>query len=547
MMIARRCGFALMALVLFGVVGRVAAADNSACLACHGQEGGDAPFVNERTLAGSVHGTQSCVACHAGATEIPHAKKLGAPACASCHGAAAATYQKSVHGQARALGHTRAAACPDCHGTHGIQRVASQDSRIWRQRVPETCGRCHTAERKAYGLSIHAKASAAGRREAPVCTDCHGEHTILAIANPRSTAARGEVTRTCAQCHASARIIAKFGLPANRVGSFQSSYHGLASRMGDVRAANCASCHGWHEILPASDPRSSIHPTRLVKTCGKCHEGASGLIPPGGIHDGGPGRPHWLVRLVRGLYLVLIPLTIVGLTFHNAIDWLRKAMAARRKDVAVDEEEVLTRFERAQHALLFVTFGVLTYSGFALKFPEGWWAVPFQAAGGEIARKFVHRWTALVFVLGGVVHLGYMLGTRRGRRLLRDYLPTPADLGGAAGLAGFNLGLRRERPALPHPSYIQKLEYWGLIWGSFVMAGTGTVLAFNNLALHWLPGWGPELATMIHWFEAILATSTILVWHAYWVIFDPDVYPMNWAWLKGHAGWHRKLRDHEHR
>jgi len=33
----------------------------------------------------------------------------------------------------------------------------------------------------------------------------------------------------------------------------------------------------------------------------------------------------------------------------------------------------------------------------------------------------------------------------------------------------------------------------------------------------------------------VLATLAIIVWHFYQVIFDPDVYPMNFAWLDGKA------------
>ena len=48
-----------------------------------------------------------------------------------------------------------------------------------------------------------------------------------------------------------------------------------------------------------------------------------------------------------------------------------------------------------------------------------------------------------------------------------------------------------------------------------------------------VPGWWVDLAITIHWYEAILATLAIIVWHLYAVIFDPDVYPMNWAWYDG--------------
>jgi hypothetical protein len=37
----------------------------------------------------------------------------------------------------------------------------------------------------------------------------------------------------------------------------------------------------------------------------------------------------------------------------------------------------------------------------------------------------------------------------------------------------------------------------------------------------------------VHFYEAILATLAILVWHFYQVFFDADVYPMNWAWWDG--------------
>jgi len=37
----------------------------------------------------------------------------------------------------------------------------------------------------------------------------------------------------------------------------------------------------------------------------------------------------------------------------------------------------------------------------------------------------------------------------------------------------------------------------------------------------------------VHFYEAVLATLAILVWHLYFVIFNPDVYPMNMAWFTG--------------
>jgi hypothetical protein len=42
-----------------------------------------------------------------------------------------------------------------------------------------------------------------------------------------------------------------------------------------------------------------------------------------------------------------------------------------------------------------------------------------------------------------------------------------------------------------------------------------------------------DISTSVHFYEALLATLAIVVWHFYSVIFDPDVYPINTAFLTG--------------
>src|SRR5258708_15223557 len=79
----------------------------------------------------------------------------------------------------------------------------------------------------------------------------------------------------CSRCHASERMNTKYNLPSDRVKTFFESYHGLAAQYGSTLAANCASCHGVHKILPSTDPRSTIHQTNLAVTCGQCHPGAT--------------------------------------------------------------------------------------------------------------------------------------------------------------------------------------------------------------------------------------------------------------------------------
>lgn len=92
--------------------------------------------------------------------------------------------------------------------------------------------------------------------------------------------------------------------------------------------------------------------------------------------------------------------------------------------------------------------------------------------------------------------------------------------------------------------YAEKAEYWALVWGLIVMASTGIMLwakvSFGNL----LPRWWLDIATAIHFYEAVLATLAIVVWHFYQVFFDPDVYPMNWTWWDGKMSFEHYREEH---
>ena len=99
----------------------------------------------------------------------------------------------------------------------------------------------------------------------------------------------------------------------------------------------------------------------------------------------------------------------------------------------------------------------------------------------------------------------------------------------------FLVGRRRDLPHSEYLGYPEKMEYLAVVWGTLIMAISGVVLWFENLALAWGPKWITDLATVVHFYEAILATLAIVVWHFYSVIFDPLVYPMDGAWLTGRS------------
>jgi cytochrome b subunit of formate dehydrogenase len=191
----------------------------------------------------------------------------------------------------------------------------------------------------------------------------------------------------------------------------------------------------------------------------------------------------------------------------------------------------MTANQRWQHLVLLLSFIILVITGFALKFPDSWFA---EALGmGEKLRSVTHRVAGVILIGAGIYHLFYLAVTREGRRLLGGFAPRPKDAFDAWGTMRYYLGLSRERPQFGRFSYAEKAEYWALVWGTALMGVTGIMLWakvwFGNL----LARWWIDVATAVHFYEAILATLAIIVWHFYQVFLDPDVYPMNWAWWDG--------------
>jgi cytochrome b subunit of formate dehydrogenase len=195
----------------------------------------------------------------------------------------------------------------------------------------------------------------------------------------------------------------------------------------------------------------------------------------------------------------------------------------------------MTVSERIQHWLLLASFTILVLTGFALRYPEAWLFEGIRRFSGVLFewRGIAHRIAGVVLVAASIYHVGYLTLTARGREFFRDISPRRGDLRDIGNALRYYLGGTRERPRFGRFSYIEKSEYWALVWGTVVMAATGTVLWFQDAFIALLSKLGWDAARSIHVYEAVLATLAILVWHLYFVIFNPDVYPMNLAWLKG--------------
>lgn len=309
------------------VHGKAAAAgdkDAPSCKNCHGYHDVRSPSdPKSSTYHKNIPGT--CAKCHANPRIIKdHKLPADEPV---------RLYQGSVHGKLVASWNLSAAVCTDCHGVHDIKAPRQADSSVNREMIPETCGKCHPDVYEQYKQSIHGIAKAKGVKDAPVCTDCHGEHTIQKPTTETSSVYPTHVVKTCSKCHENVRLQRTYGLPANRLASYIGSFHGVANKYGETTVANCATCHTAHSILPSKDPRSSVNKKNLPQTCGKCHPGANRNFAIGDIHVV-PSLSHdRVVFFVRTMYSVFVFGMIASFVGYIGLDLLyRRRRGGRTGD-----------------------------------------------------------------------------------------------------------------------------------------------------------------------------------------------------------------------
>jgi cytochrome b subunit of formate dehydrogenase len=508
--------------------------DIPTCADCHGKHD-ILPSSNKKSHVHPTNLPQTCGRCHENLDLIKkHNIYFQRPIEA---------YENSVHGKASLGGIYVAATCNDCHsagGTaHRILPPGNPDSPINHFNIPHTCGKCHRGIESDYWEGIHGKLTMRGETDSPVCTNCHGEHGIISPSDPRSPVSPARIAEaTCAPCHESAYLNEKYGLPIGRLKSFIDSFHGLKSKAGDITVANCASCHGAHHILPRSDPESSINPANIRQTCGKCHPGISQQMAMTDIHAPPGVAQNAVAEVFQSIYIIAIIIIIGSMGVHWLID-LRKQIL---KVMTRTQIRRMNFNEIWQHTFLMVTFVVLAITGFALRYSEAWWVrLLFGWEGGFPLRGIIHRVAAVLFTFTAVWHLFY-LSTGRGRRFFKDVFPKKSDFSQFFDSIKFNLDLSHHRPRFGRFSYIEKAEYWALVWGTAVMIFTGFFLWFDNLAVKIFPKGFLDVVLVIHHYEAWLAVLSVAIWHMYSTVFSPNVYPMNPSWLTGKM----PLEQYEH-
>ncbi|HVC00253.1 MAG TPA: cytochrome c3 family protein [Candidatus Dormibacteraeota bacterium] len=379
---------AILLLALGGSVPALAAAtapQNATCLACHGQPGATGPSgrsisVSPSHFAKSVHSSLSCTSCHTSITGYPHPATVQPVQCGTCHSTEASDVTASVHAKVAAVpclgchgnpheivpatdssspvyplnvprtcgtchsnpamakqyglpnvysmymdsihgfaltkeGLLVAASCSSCHGTHKILSHTNPQSRTYRTNIPDTCGTCHEGPKVAYFAGIHGQRLKAGDPRAPTCTDCHTAHHIAQV---ETVAWQMKTSATCGNCHKQEYV------------TYLDTFHAQVSALGYTETAHCWNCHGNHDILPPSNPQSTVNPANLVTTCGRCHAGASERFVSYQPHADPRNRQDYPLLWTVTLFMNLLLISVLGFFGIHTVLWFIRSTFSRQ-------------------------------------------------------------------------------------------------------------------------------------------------------------------------------------------------------------------------
>ena len=157
-------------------------------------------YVDKAELQNSAHAGVDCTGCHSEFSKQAHPVRSFASiaeyslkasaSCKNCHADAYTKYEESVHSSALAAGNMKAPTCSGCHGSHNVMST-QLDTYIGLT----SCNKCHGDMNASYEASIHYEARKQGNPEAPLCSSCHNAHDV------ESTKMTTKIKEGCITCH----------------------------------------------------------------------------------------------------------------------------------------------------------------------------------------------------------------------------------------------------------------------------------------------------------------------------------------------------------
>jgi len=426
-------------------------------------------------LASGLTVTANCADCHTAHRELPSSDPRSsvnranvAETCGQCHRGVFDLFNASVHSAKAFPTSEPLPVCSDCHSSHSIART---DQAGFRLNVMDQCGRCHEAITESYFETYHGKVSRLGSMKTAKCSDCHGAHDILPLADPRGHLSRANIVATCAQCH-------------------PGSHRRFAGYL----------THATHH-----DP--SRYPF-LFWTFWGMTTLLLGTLTVSGIHT-----LAWLPR---------------------SLQYRKELRAAHTGDGTVYVRR-FQPFQRNLHLMVIFSFFGLALTGMMLKFSYARWAqVLSRIFGGFEAAGWIHRFCAIITFAYFGLHVWDLVRRKRksGRTWLQfifggeGMMFNGQDWRELVGSVKWFLG-KGPRPEYGRWTYWEKFDYFAVFWGVAVIGSTGLLLWFPQLFTRLMPGWMINVATTIHSDEALLAVGFIFTIHFFNTHFRPERFPMD--------------------
>lgn len=513
------------------------------CVNCHSNE--------EKILSKSVHShvekdiSTMCKNCHgthnifAKDNENSTVNPMNLPqTCSNCHqneqfiadhklpqSSFIDDYVQSVHGSALIKsGLVISATCVSCHGDHLILPPNNKESTIYRDNVPETCGKCHLGILKQYNSSIHKIALDRGDENAPVCTTCHTTHTIKRI--DRLSLFEME-DKECGGCH------------ADRAPTYRDTFHGKATSLGFIRGALCSDCHGAHKILPKDHPESMVNETNLKETCGNCHgkvtESFISFIAHPDVHDKSSNPLIYYVYL----FMTFLLISVFGFFGLHDILWLQRSIVAyfRGELKHFDRNDKwVKRFSKTTivtHIIIIISFMGLAATGIPLRFHYTEWAQVFaNFLGGVEVARYIHRVCAVLTFGYAILHLSFLLYQLIVKKRYNYLYGHDSLVPRFKDFKDLYDNIRwffyaGERPKIGHWTYWEKFDYFAVFWGIPVIGFSGLILWFPEFFSHFVPGFILNIAAVVHAEEALLAVGFIFLFHFFHTHLRPESFPLD--------------------
>ena len=517
------------------------------CDACHARVA--------RKLGKSVHAKDTpCQSCHGDAHKVIDPESLESPlapvnqirTCGECHEEVRDGYLSSVHARGLlASGLKSAPSCTDCHGDHLMAPSDDERSKTSHEKVPNTCGSCHTGILRVWtAQNAHGKAWQEHNSDGPVCTTCHSAHSIH---DPTTRDVRLGLPQECGNCH------------DERYSSYRGSFHGQATDLGFEAGAICSDCHTPHANLPASDPRSSVHPDHLAETCGRCHPNTGTAFLTFDPHSDPTDRERGPEVYYVWLFMTAMLLGVFGIFgLHDAL-WLQRSLIGMLrgefKSRPTSAGPHIRRFRKPYiwtHVVIVTTFLLLAATGLPLKFHDAAWAQTLiDLFGGLGVARVIHRLAAVATFGYALYHLSDILRKtfRKSWRGLYwgpdSLVPQPQD--GVELLQNLRYFFYRgPRPSGGRWAYWEKFDYMAVFWGIPVIGLSGLMVWFPDFFTHFLPGWTLNAAYIVHSDEALLATGFIFVFHFFHTHLRPESFPLDPVIFTGRIPLERLKEERPH-